>query len=332
LSETAGRPLFDAYVFVDWSGRNAPSPARPQPDTIWVAEYARGDAAPCETYCPTRQTATDYVFGVLCRHVLAGRRILVGFDFPYGYPAGLAAALGLDSQQPAWLATWTELTERIRDAPDNRSNRFQVAADLNARLGDATPGPFWGCPAAARAATLRPTSPGFDYPLDGGRTLARLRLADRRVPGVQEVWKLMGAGSVGSQALLGIPRVHWLRQHPDLRAVSRVWPFETGFTPSPAPAAGPFILHAEVWPGILPADEVAAEIAISGAIRDQAQVRLLCRWAADLDAVGQLGRHFDRPDDLQAAALGPILDEEGWILGERLVRRERRIVTWHGRA
>ncbi len=93
MSETAGWPLFDAYVFVDWSGRNAPSPARPQPDTIWVAEYARGDAAPRETYCPTRQAATDHVFRVLCGHVLAGRRALVGFDFPYGYPAGMVAAL-----------------------------------------------------------------------------------------------------------------------------------------------------------------------------------------------------------------------------------------------
>ncbi len=198
-----------------------------------------------------------------------------------------------------------------------------MAADLNARLGDATPGPFWGCPEAARAATLRPTSPGFDYPLGGGRTLARLRLADRRVPGVQEVWKLLGAGSVGSQALLGIPRVHWLRQHPDLRAVSRVWPFETGFTPAPSPAVGPCILHAEVWPGILPAAEVVAEVAASAAIRDQAQVRLLCHWAAGLDAAGLLGQLFDTPTDLDAAALRRALDEEGWILGESVVRSRR---------
>ncbi len=323
MTQTAGRRLFDAYVFVDWSARNMPSPARPEPDTIWVGKYAAGEAAPRETYCRTRESATAHVFGALREHVLAGRRVLVGCDFPYGYPVGFAAGLGLGGRPPAWRAIWTALACRIRDGPDNRANRFQVAAALNARLGGVAPGPFWGCPAAAETATLRRTSPGFAYPLGEGRSLARLRLADRRVAGVQEVWKLYGVGSVGSQALLGIPRLHWLRYHPDLAPLSRVWPFETGFTPTPAPAEGPFVLHAEVWPGILPAATAAAEIAASGAIRDQAQVRLLCRWAAALDAAGRLGDHFDRPDDLDAAALGAILDEEGWILGESMVRSRR---------
>src|SRR5207248_2501180 len=103
---TGARRLFDAYVFVDWSARNVPSPARPCADTIWIGEYAPGDGAPRETYCPTRQGATDHVFRALSRHVAAGRRVLVGFDFPYGYPAGLAAALGLAGPEPAWLRTW----------------------------------------------------------------------------------------------------------------------------------------------------------------------------------------------------------------------------------
>ena len=318
MIETAERRLFDAYIFVDWSGRAVPSPVRPSADAIWIGEYAHGDAAPPEIYCPTRQAATDHVFEALRRHAAAERRVLVGFDFPYGYPVGLADALGLDGPEPAWSRLWAELARLVDDRPDNSNNRFEVAAALNARIGSPAPGPFWGCVVGSSARTLVPTSPVFPYVLGAGRSLARLRLTDRRVKGVQEVWKLMGAGSVGSQALLGIPRVHWLRQHPSLREISRVWPMEIGFTPTPTPTSGPFIVHAEIWPGIVDPDELRAEVA-GGAIRDQAQVRLMCRWAAGLDAAGQLGLHFAGPADLDEAALQAVLDEECWILGEQMV-------------
>jgi hypothetical protein len=150
-----------------------------------------------------------------------------------------------------------------------------------------------------------------------------LRLTDRRVAGVQEAWKLLGVGSVGSQALLGIPRVHWLRQQPALAAASRVWPLETGFTATPTPRRGPFVLHAEVWPGIVSRAVVRAECASTGAIRDQAQVRLLCRWARRLDAAGEFGAHFAAPPDVEDQALRAVLQEEGWILGEREVLARR---------
>ena len=52
---------------------------------------------------------------------------LVGFDFPYGYPAGSAAALGLTPDIPAWLGVWREITNRIIDRDDNSNNRFEVA-------------------------------------------------------------------------------------------------------------------------------------------------------------------------------------------------------------
>jgi hypothetical protein len=326
MAATAGRRLFDAYVFVDWSGRDAPSPRRPCADAIWVGEQAAAGDAPRETYWTTRQAATAYVFAALVGHAAAGRRVLVGFDFPYGYPAGLAAALDLPGSGAPWQRTWSALARCIVDGPDNRSNRFAVAAAWNARLGPPGPGPFWGCPPARQAPTLARTSPGFAYGLGGGRALARLRLTDRRVAGVQEAWKLLGVGSVGSQALLGIPRVHWLRQHPTLAAASRVWPMETGFTPTPTPRRGPFVLHTEVWPGIVPRDLVRAECANTGAIRDQAQVRLLCRWARQLDAAGDFGAHFAAPPDVEEPALQAVLHEEGWILGEReiLARRASR--------
>src|SRR5690349_9105676 len=115
MAAEISRRLFDAYVFVDWSGRDAPSPTRPSADAIWIAEHDAGDAIPRETYCTTRQSATAHVFTALAGHVAAGRRVLVGFDFPYGYPAGLAAALGLPDSGPPWQRTWSALAHSIVD-------------------------------------------------------------------------------------------------------------------------------------------------------------------------------------------------------------------------
>jgi precorrin-8X/cobalt-precorrin-8 methylmutase len=312
---------FDTYVFVDWSARTGRAPARPRRDAVWVGSM-RASGAPAARYCRTRAAGTELVRTFLRDAHPRGERVLVGFDFPYGYPRGLAAAAGLE--RPAWRATWDALSAALVDGEDNRSNRFDVAEALNGGLGDGRPGPFWGRPVPRRARAdsapevdrrLQPTSPGFPFRLRGGAQLERLRECDRRLPGVQECWKLLGVGSVGSQALTGIPRVRSLRDDPVLAAASAVWPFETGFTS--AFAAHVAIVHTEVWPGVVEA-EVAQR---SEPIRDQAQVLALCEWARRLDARGELGALFERPSGLHDAELRPILEEEGWVLGCRDQRR-----------
>lgn len=133
----------------------------------------------------------------------------------------------------------------------NQNNRFMVAGDLNAIAGNGRSGPFWGCPHTIVVANLSSTSPGFPFDATGGSSLQRLRITETQLPGTQEGWGLYGAGRVGSQALVGIPYVYKLRRHPELTHISRVWPFETGFTPDPATTEGPFVLHAEIWPGVV---------------------------------------------------------------------------------
>jgi hypothetical protein len=120
---------------------------------------------------------------------------------------------------------------------------------------------------------------------------------------------------VGSQALVGIPRVSGLRWNEKFDEHSKVWPFETGLTSAPSVAKGPFILHAEMWPGIV---EVGALIhAQPSLIRDQAQVRCMCEWAARQDRDIKLGTFFDAPNNLSQTELGHCISEEGWILGSR---------------
>ncbi len=265
-----------------------------------------------EKYCRTRHEATEHVRARLRHHVTGGRRVLVGFDFPYGYPAGLAARLGLSGAP--WRAVWDTLADVVQDTPENASNRFAAAGGLNRRIGPG-PGPFWGCPASQLHDGLTSRAKGLiAFPFGD---LAKLRRTEAAIAGVQETWKLSGAGSVGSQALTGIPRVRALRDDPQLAAVSRVWPFETGFTARPVPDRGPFVLHAEIWPGIVPAAEVGHETATTGAIKDQAQVRLMCRWAARHDADGALGAFFADPG-LAPPDRARVDREEGWILGVAL--------------
>jgi hypothetical protein len=306
--------LFDAYMFIDWSAKNERSSAKPSPDAIWIGEQVGADERP-PTYWRGREQASAHVRERLVVHVAKHRRVLVGFDFPYGYPAGLASSLGGSGKKP-WRATWDLLAQEITDDDMNRSNRFVVASLLNKRLGGG-PGPFWGCPPKDITPHLSPTKKGlfvFPFPASAGG-LERLRHTEKAIAGVQESWQLSGAGSVGSQVLVGIPRVRALRDDPELADLSAAWPFETGLTPDSFPARGPWVLHAEIWPGIIPKAEVGEELATMGSrIRDEAQVRLMCRWAFAQDQEGTLGAWFDSTT-LDDNARQAVVEEEGWILG-----------------
>jgi precorrin-8X/cobalt-precorrin-8 methylmutase len=294
------RRLFDVYLAVDWSARSHASPAMPCGDALWVGEaLAPGLEAPApagETYLRTRRACVGHLRARLLHHLEAERRVLVGCDFPFGYPAGYAAALELRGAAPPWRLIWDELGRLLVDGAANANNRFAVASELNIRCGGPVPGPLWGCPVGASLPSLAPSSPGYPYPVRPGLALERLRWTDRRARGVQPIWKLYGKGSVGGQSLTGIPALLRLRDDQQLAPVCRVWPFDTGFTPRPIPADGPAALYAEIWPGLVPGPLDPAL-----AVRDQAQVRAVVRWLAQGDAAGQLGALFAAPAGLSAA-------------------------------
>jgi hypothetical protein len=153
----------------------------------------------------------------------------------------------------------------------------------------------------------------FPYVAGGGARLAEYRIVDdlvrRARPSLQSVWKLYTTGSVGSQTLLGIPRLHALITDRRLAPWSRVWPLETGFAVDEFPESGPFIVHAEAWPSIVPeADDPAL-------VRDARQVIALARHFAELDGAGKLVPLFERPAALDDAGVRGCRDEEGWVLG-----------------
>jgi hypothetical protein len=187
----------------------------------------------------------------------------------------------------------------VVDKDNNANNRFEVAARLNERIsGEAFP--FWGLPPAQSYPYLTPRKFRQYSSLD----FAEYRVTERRISGPQPVWKLTYPGSVGSQALLGIPRVWELRNHSHLSQVTRIWPFQTGLRPLPPRGQREWlVLLAEIYPSLVSRGD------------DATQVRALAGYFAKLDGIGQLSTLFAGPATLSQSARTQVESEEAWILG-----------------
>ena len=272
---------FDLVAVVDWSASSAPPRHRPQADAIWLGLADAAGVTTC--YHASRHAAEAAIADLITRAQAAGQSLLLGFDFPFGYPDGFAARL---TGQDSAAAVWHWLAAAITDGPDNRNNRFAVADGINRQFGGH--GPFWGRPESQPFPHL-PSRKTVDYPALG---LAERRQVETLVPRAQPVWKLYTTGAAGGQSLMGLPMIHRLAQRPGVS----VWPF--------GPAA-PVVL-AEVYPSLL-AGAVRAALT-PDAIKDQVQVRLLAQALWRLGQSGSLA-------DLLAAPPPQVRQAEGWILG-----------------
>ncbi|MCB1396576.1 MAG: molybdopterin guanine dinucleotide synthesis, partial [Rhodobacteraceae bacterium] len=122
--------IFDRIAILDWSAANRPRRGK---DSIWLGH----DSAPPENL-PTRATAFDRLTALVEDALTRNQRLLIGADFAFGYPRGFARAL---TGQDNALALWQQLADRLQDDARNRSNRLEVAAEINRGLPGL--GPFW---------------------------------------------------------------------------------------------------------------------------------------------------------------------------------------------
>ena len=267
---------FDSFAMLDWSSGNDTGP-RPRRDAIWLGLVRAGrEEAPC--YLRNRAEAEAALVDLIETERAAGRRLFIGCDFPFGFPEGFARAL-TGSDNP--FAVWDWLEARIEDAP-RANNRFDVAAQINARFPGL--GPFWfnGLKREIEGLPRRDTRAGHGLP--------DRRRADEGAPGSFSAWQMGGAGAVGGQVLIGLPVLNRLRRR--FAGDLAVWPFEAPDAP---------VVLVEVWPGLINRAVRRAEAA--GGIRDAHQVRLMARGLARL------------PQDRLAAMLAVEAPEEGWIFG-----------------
>jgi hypothetical protein len=294
--------LFSAYVIVDWSAAAKPTTGA---DSVWIGVLKRDlrFRMAFESFNPpTRGEAETRLSIILDDLKKRSERALVGFDFPLGFPRGFATALKLTGE-PAWRAVWDQIDKMVKDKADNTNNRFGVGSEINRRLTGG-PFPFWGCPPKDALTTLQPKRSRPHGPGD----LPEMRHADLAAKGAASIWKLYYNGSVGGQALLGIPAVRRLKLARGEGV--RVWPFETGFKPlTEADLAGVDAVAAEVYPSLWKPEGAPGEV------KDLMQVRTTAEHFARLDEAGKLGALFGPSKTTPPDAVLDAEREEGWILG-----------------
>ena len=175
---------------------------------------------------------------------------------------------------------------------DNGNNRFAVAAELNRRVS-ARRVSVLGLPAASCRRLPRPEH----HRRHGGDGLAEKRLVDAAIAERAALLEALGTGSVGSQALTGIPIVRALRDDPrwaTARASGRSRPA----SPRPSDATGRSSSPRSIrrW--------CAERRARSAKPKDAAQVRSgRAPSSPALDRAGDLAALFagDRRPDRRAA-------------------------------
>ncbi len=276
---------FDTIAVVDWSaGKRA---ARAKADAIWIGVTRLGiDEEP--VFCTDRISAEAHLRALIDEERAAGRRLMIGFDFPFGYPQGFARQV---TGQDDPFALWAWLEARIRDDAEGANNRFDVAEEINALFDG--PGPMWGKPDRARW-------PGVPYRKADIRfdVVAEHRACDRAAKAASSCFQLYYPPTVGGQILMGLPVLSRLRA--DFGSKVAVWPFE--------PWQNAEAVLVEIWPGLIePAVKSFQSDQQPPPIRDAVQVRLLARALAGLPA-DELSTWMEEPP-------GVARQEEAWILG-----------------
>lgn len=215
---------FDTIVMVDWSGGNDRG-TTPKKDAIW-AGVNRGGIAQEPVYLRNRDVAERWLSDLFTAEQTAGRRVLAGFDFPFGYPVGFAKAL---TGSPDPLILWDWFEARVEDTP-KANNRFALAGQINRDLGGGK-GPFWFSPPTREIEGLPRTKEAYSNPFP------EKRMSEQRAKGAFTCWQMGGAGAVGGQVFTGLPVLARLR-----RAFgAAVWPFED---------VDASIIFVEIWPSL----------------------------------------------------------------------------------
>ncbi|WP_438826485.1 molybdopterin-binding protein [Ruegeria atlantica] len=265
---------FDSFAMVDWSGGNDTGLSE-RKDAIWACVVRQGRAEE-PTYLRNRKIAEQWLHNLIADEIASGRRLCLGFDFPFGYPKGFAHAL-TGSDDPLRLWDWFE--SRIEDSP-KANNRFDLAGEINRRFGGK--GPFWFNGLRRGIDGLPKIKADYHNPFPERRCVE----LNPETKGSFTCWQMGGAGAVGGQVMTGLPVLARLRRA--FTGQISVWPFEPLDTP---------VAFVEIWPSLT----------LGAGPKD----RIKDAWQVEQVALALAGM---RPEEL-ANHLNVNAAEEGWILG-----------------
>ena len=283
-------PLFDGYAAVDWSASTQPVVGA---NSIWISIC--DPAGPPRLENPdTRELAMERINALLDEATAMDRRLLCGFDFPFGYPEGTANGL---TCRAGWETVWERIADVITDCPSNANNSFEAAVELNTAFEGE--GPFWGLHHAWHIEGILhtkapPGSWGNNLPPNLRYAETVLRADPNVDPKPQEVWKLFYRGNVGRQALTGIARLQNLRRS---RSDVQVWPFQSL-------GEGRHHVLAEIYPSLI-------DPCPGNAVLDARQVAAVALTLRELDGAGLLQQYLQAPNTMPDRAIA----EEGLIFG-----------------
>lgn len=302
--------MFDVFISIDWSASGTPSPAKPSANAIWLGYRDVGGKA-YEKYFRTRYECLSFLRSTLHSAVDNSQKVMIGYDFNFGFPQGLASSMGYTDRETSWEFLWKYLHHHIEDSSDNRNNRFRVAHSINTLISN-FPGPFYGTPTSQQTPNLASTGCPFPYHAPTS-LLSSKRICEEATPRSQPVWKLLGIGSVGSQTLVGIPALYSLWQDILLKQHTQIWPFTTNFQFPAINSSDPLIVHCELWPSIVPSHYLK-----DLPIKDQSQVEAVVSWLYDMQQRNTLSDLFTPPSSLSLSDIQTICCEEGWMIGAGL--------------
>ncbi len=301
--------MFDNYLMVDWSASMDLN--NTGENSIWLAWVKKNEQI--KFFNPrNRSEALEEITELLN---VSGRTI-VGFDFPFGYPADSYSNFGFDN----WCKLWEFIHDEIMDEGNER-NRFEVAGKINNTCfgnlfenNNEHHGPFWGHPNPNNnrfEGLPFNTQEYYNINLKADKTLPeQFRTIEKLTKGAKSVWQLYGSGSVGSQVLLGIPVVNILRKNFNCA----IWPFES------IDDRNKHVI-VEIYPSIWKSKE--EDKRNLGLVKDAGQVKTV---------VEQIFCH-DRDDSLQDLFNAPnsygenITEKEGWILGVDETGKPAKLIT-----
>ncbi|WP_425081696.1 gephyrin-like molybdotransferase Glp [Ruegeria arenilitoris] len=265
---------FDSFAMVDWSGGNDTGLSE-RKDAIWACVVRKGRAEE-PTYLRNRKIAEQWLHDLIADEIASGRRLCLGFDFPFGYPKGFARAL-TGSDDPLRLWDWFE--SRIEDSP-KANNRFDLAGEINRRFGGK--GPFWFNGLRRGIDGLPKNKADYHNPFPERRCVE----LNPETKGSFTCWQMGGAGAVGGQVMTGLPVLARLRRA--FTGQISVWPFEPLDTP---------VAFVEIWPSLT----------LGAGPKD----RIKDAWQVEQVALSLAGMRLEE----LAIHLNVNAAEEGWILG-----------------